>query len=277
MLTFPFCKINLGLHIVNKRADGFHNIETIFYPVKSLTDVLEIIPSERFDFQCYGLQIDGKEEDNLVVKAYNLMRQRHHLPPVSINLLKNIPAGAGLGGGSSDAAAALVLLNKLFNLHLDNETLKTYASELGSDCPFFIEGTPAFASNRGEKLLPCDCPELTDKQIVIVKPNIHISTADAYANCNPAFPETDLREIMQKPVSSWKNLLKNDFEKTLFLLHPRLAAIKKMLYRKGALYASLSGSGSALFGIFDDVPKWEEEGDWGVYHKENSKIHYTKL
>jgi 4-diphosphocytidyl-2-C-methyl-D-erythritol kinase len=251
MLTFPFCKINLGLHIINKRADGFHDIETVFYPVKTLTDVLEIIPSEQFSFQCYGISVDGKDEDNLVVKAYNLMQQRYHLPPVSIHLVKKIPIGAGLGGGSSDAAAALVLLNKLFNLHLDTETLKAHASDLGSDCPFFIEGTPAFASGRGEKLIPCRCPELENKHILIVNPNIHISTAEAYSTCKPSQPETDLREIVQKPIASWKTLLKNDFEKTLFPAYPYLVELKEKLYRDGALYASLSGSGSALFGVFN--------------------------
>ncbi|MCL2131355.1 MAG: 4-(cytidine 5'-diphospho)-2-C-methyl-D-erythritol kinase [Lentimicrobiaceae bacterium] len=254
MLTFPFCKINLGLHIINKRPDGFHNIETVFYPVETITDVLEIIPSEQFDFQCFGVQIDGEKEDNLVVKAYNLMKQHYHLPPVSISLLKKIPAGAGLGGGSSDAAAALVLLNKLFNLHLDTETLKTHAATLGSDCPFFIEGTPAFACGRGENLIPCNCPELEGKHIVVVKPDIHISTADAYCNCKPSSSEMNLREIIQKPISSWKTLLKNDFEKTLFPAYPRLAEIKENLYQQGAMYASLSGSGSALFGIFEQNP-----------------------
>jgi 4-diphosphocytidyl-2-C-methyl-D-erythritol kinase len=253
MLTFPFCKINLGLHIVGKRADGFHDIETVFYPVKTITDVLEIIPSEQFDFQCHGISLDGKAEDNLVVRAYNLMKQLYDLPPVSIHLLKKIPAGAGLGGGSSDAVSALVLLNKLFHLHLDNETLKNHAAALGSDCPFFIEGTPAFASGRGENLTLCNCPELSGKQIVIVNPEIHISTAEAYAHCKPSPPETDLREIMQKPISSWKSLLKNDFEKTLFPLYPRLAEIKEQLYQQGALYASLSGSGSALLGVFEET------------------------
>ena len=259
MITFPFCKINLGLHIVSKRADGFHNIETVFYPMKTITDVLEIIPSERFDFQCYGQPIAGEEADNLVVKAYNLMRQRYHLPPVSIHLLKNIPMGAGLGGGSSDAAAALVLLNNLFHLHLDNETLKTFAATLGSDCSFFIDGTPAFACGRGENLTPCDCSQLEDKQIVVVRPDIHISTAEAYAHCEPSQPEISLPEIIQQPISTWKSLLKNDFEKTLFPLHPRLAEIKEMLYQKGALYASLSGSGSALFGVFEKGDKVNDE------------------
>jgi len=254
MITFPVCKINLGLHIVRKYADGFHQIETVFYPINNLTDVLEIIPAEQFHFQCYGIPIEGKMENNLVVKAYNLMKERYHLPPVSIYLLKNIPAGAGLGGGSSDAAAALVLLNKLFHLNLDNETLKSHAETLGSDCSFFIENTPAFASDRGNNLTPCRCPEMDGKRIVIVKPNIHISTAEAYSRCQPAPPEMDLREIMQQPIADWKNLLKNDFEKTLFPVYPQLAEIKEMLYRKGALYASLSGSGSALFGIFDEIP-----------------------
>ena len=255
MITFPFCKINLGLHIVGKRTDGFHNIETVYYPVKTMTDVLEIVPSKQFDFQCYGISVEGNKEDNLVVKAYHLMQKAYQLPPVSISLLKKIPTGAGLGGGSSDAAAALVLLNKLFHLHLDNETLKIHAATLGSDCPFFIDGSPAFACGKGENLVPCNCPELAEKQIVIVKPNIHISTVVAYAHCQPAQPEMDLREIMQLPISSWKFVLKNDFEKTLFPVHPRLAEIKELLYKEGALYALLSGSGSALFGIFDEVPK----------------------
>lgn len=254
MIVFPFCKINLGLHIVSKRADGFHNIETVFYPVKSITDVLEIIPSKQFGFQSYGLPIGGREEDNLVVKAYNLMKVQYSLPPVSIYLMKNIPTGAGLGGGSSDAATVLVLLNQLFHLHLDNETLKAHAATLGSDCPFFIEGNPAFACDKGDRLLACDCTELDGKHIVVINPNVHISTAIAYSNCKPAPSEMDLREIMQTPISQWKTLLKNDFEKTIFPAYPRLAEIKEMLYRKGALYASLSGSGSALFGIFDSVP-----------------------
>jgi len=251
MLTFPFCKINLGLHIVNKRADGFHNIETVFFPIKTITDVLEIIPSEHFSFQSHGIQINGQEEDNLVVKAYNLMKEHHRLPPVAINLLKNIPTGAGLGGGSSDAATTLVLLNKLFHLQLDNEILKLYAADLGSDCPFFIEGMPAFACGRGENISLCDCPELAGKRIVIVNPNIHIRTAEAYINCEPSVPEMDLREIIQKPISSWKNLLKNDFEKTLFPRYPRFVEIKEKLYKEGALYVSLSGSGSSLFAIFN--------------------------
>ena len=265
MITFPFCKINLGLHITNKRPDGFHNIETIFYPVKYLTDVLEIIPSKQFDFQCYGIPIDGKKENNLVVKAYNLMQQHYHLSPVSISLLKNIPIGAGLGGGSSDASAVLVLLNKLFNLHLDSETLKIHAAKLGSDCCFFIEGTPASASNRGETLIPCNCPELDGKQIIVVKPNIRIRTAEAYSLCKPSFPEMDLHEIIQKPISLWKSLLKNDFEKTIFPVYPRLAEIKEMLYREGALYASLSGSGSALFGVFDQMPALQLGKDCTVF------------
>jgi len=265
MLTFPFCKINLGLHIVNKRADGFHNIETIFYPVKNYTDVLEIIPSKQFSFQCYGVAIDGKKGDNLVVKAYNLMKHHYHLPPVSIKLLKNIPIGAGLGGGSADATATLILLNKLFNLHLDNETLKSYTSKLGSDCGFFIEGIPAFACGRGENLTFCDCPKLEGKYIVIIKPNIHISTAEAYSYCKPSIPEMDLREIMQNPISSWKNILKNDFEKTLFPLYPHLAKIKEKLYQKGALYASLSGSGSALFGIFNEILDLQLE-EWTIWN-----------
>jgi 4-diphosphocytidyl-2-C-methyl-D-erythritol kinase len=245
------------LHIISKITDGFHRIETIFFPVKTPSDVLEIVPSEQFDFQCYGMPVEGKAEDNLVVKAYNLMKQHYHLPPVSIYLLKNIPAGAGLGGGSSDAATALVMLNKLFSLHLDNETLKTHAATLGSDCSFFIENTPAFAFDRGNRLIPCSCPELAGKQIVIIKPNIHISTAEAYSHCQPTLPEMDLRQIMQKPIAEWKTLLKNDFEKTIFPIYPQLAEIKEMLYHKGAAYASLSGSGSALFGIFDEVPAWD--------------------
>ena len=276
MLTFPFCKINLGLHIINKRPDGFHNIETVFYPVETITDVLEIIPSEQFDFQCFGVQIDGKKEDNLVVKAYNLMKQHYHLPPVSIFLLKNIPAGAGLGGGSSDAAFALKLINTLFKLDLNDEKLKEYASQLGSDCSFFIDNVPAIGQGKGNELVPCVIPQLSEKQIVIVTPDVFVSTAEAYKSCKPTKRTTSLSEIISQPLHTWKDLLVNDFEKTVFPLYPQLQKIKENLYQQGAVYASLSGSGGALYGIFDE--KWKRvktEGKMQYFHK-NTRCHETK-
>ena len=254
MVIFPSCKINLGLHILSKGEDGFHTIETVFYPVHALSDVLEIIPcrQEEAAFQQRGIPIGQSTELNLVEKTYRLLQQDFDIPPVRMFLYKNIPVGAGLGGGSSDAAFALKLLNNLFNLCLTNEQLMLYAGRLGSDCPFFIENTPALGEGRGEVLTACPIPQLFGKHIVIVKPNMSISTAEAYKNCIPIQRNDSLSDILSLPLSNWNNTLVNDFEKTLFPVYPELKEIKEALYRKGALYASLSGSGSALFGIFDE-------------------------
>lgn len=237
MVAFPPCKINLGLNIVRKRADGYHDIETCFYPVR-WTDILEVIPSDTFGFTTSGNAIPG--DDNLCVRAYRLL----NAPPAKIHLHKIIPTGAGLGGGSSDAAWTLRLLNDVFDLKHSKEELKNYAAQLGSDCAFFIEDVPMIGTGRGEILTKADI-DLTGKHIVIVKPGIHVSTAEAYASVVPKESPFDLGDIRS---------LKNDFEPSVFKKYPAIASIKEALYEAGAYYASMSGSGSAVFGIFNSKP-----------------------
>ena len=256
MIVFPPAKINLGLHIHRKRTDGFHAIETVFYPLHSFSDTLEIIPTDKpqYSFQQSGLLIENQKDINLVEKAFLLLQKRYDLPSVDIFLHKQIPVGAGLGGGSSDAASALKLINTVFKLGLSAEKLREYASELGSDCPFFIDNIPAVGTGKGDELLPCSIPQLSGKYIVVHTPNIFISTAQAYKTCQPVKRDISLLEIIAQPLPTWKNLLINDFEKTLFPLYPQLQEIKENLYHCGAVYASLSGSGSSLYGIFDEKP-----------------------
>jgi 4-diphosphocytidyl-2-C-methyl-D-erythritol kinase len=247
MIVFPDAKINIGLYVTNKRSDGFHNIESVFYPVP-FQDVLEILPAEKFSFHGHGIPLDGKHEDNLCVKAYQLLKQEYQLPEVEMHLLKNIPAGAGLGGGSSDASFTLKLLNEQFKLEIDNENLKEYAAILGSDCPFFIDNRPAYVSGRGEVLESVNL-NLKGYHITIVHPGIHISTNEAFAHVKPSIADISVKEIINKPLEEWKDLLRNDFEVYAFNKYPVLAEIKKELYNAGALYAAMSGSGSAVYGI----------------------------
>lgn len=249
MVSFPPCKINLGLNVIRKRPDGYHDIETCFYPLP-WTDILEVIKSDSFQFTSSGISIPGSSDDNLCVKAYTLLNNEFNLGPVRIHLHKIIPMGAGLGGGSSDAAHTLLLLNDVFDLKLTATDLQQYASWVGSDCSFFIQDKPMIGSGRGEMLSPIDL-KLKGKFIVIIKPDIHVSTAKAYAGIKPAASETPLRNIIDQPVSQWKARLVNDFEKTVFDRHPRIKEIKEELYQHSALYASMSGSGSSVFGIFD--------------------------
>jgi len=253
MIVFPTAKINLGLHIHSKRADGFHNIETVLYPIHSLSDVLDIIPSKKseYSFQQSGIIIENQNDSNIVEKAYLLLKKKYKLPSVDIFLYKKIPVGAGLGGGSSDAAFALKLLNIVFKLNLSNEELKKYASKLGSDCTFFIDNVSAIGMGRGNELFPFPIPQLFDKHIVIVTPDVFISTAQAYKVCQPIKRTISLSEIISQPLQTWKELLVNDFEKILFPIYPQLQKIKENFYNQGAIYASLSGSGSSLYGIFD--------------------------
>lgn len=250
MISFPCAKINLGLNVISKREDGYHNIETVFFPVRGLTDILEIVESDRFSFAQTGESLDSTVENNLCVKAYRILEKDYGLSPVSIFLHKHIPAGAGLGGGSSDASFTLAALNRIFGLGLSREQLISYAAMLGSDCAFFIDSVPALASGKGELLQPVD-PDLSGLNILLVKPDIHVSTKDAYANIEPQIPCTPVSEIIRLPVEQWKNQLRNDFEKSIFPLHPAIAAIKEEMYRQGALYASMSGSGASVFGLFD--------------------------
>lgn len=252
MLTFPNIKINLGLSITEKRPDGYHNLETVFYPV-NLEDALEIRTSpeaeKKITLHQYGMEIAGSPEDNLVAKAYSLLDKEFHLPPVEIHLYKHIPSGAGLGGGSSDAAFMLKLLNEQFHLNLSEEQLEIYAATLGADCAFFIKNKPVYAEGIGNIFSPIEL-SLKGYQIMIVKPDVFVSTREAFANIHPHHPEYPVKEVIRRPVAEWKDTLINDFEASVFPQHPVIGEIKQELYNQGAIYASMSGSGSSVFGLF---------------------------
>ena len=250
MVSFPNCKINLGLNIVNKRSDGYHDIETVFFPVH-LRDALEVIERDKFEFSTSGFSIEGEPEKNLCTKAYDLLKKDFpQLPTVQMHLHKAIPMGAGLGGGSADGAFALKLLNKKFELNLSEKQLINYSLELGSDCPFFILNKPCFATGRGE-ILEQTGLDLSEFKIIIVHPAIHISTAWAFANIKSLKPVRSIKQTIQQPISTWKDELLNDFENTVFAKYPEIKNIKDKLYNAGATYASMSGSGSAVYGIFN--------------------------
>ena len=252
MVVFPHCKINLGLRVLNKRPDGFHNIETIFYPIH-WQDVVEIIPSNsNINFTSSGISIDGNPTANLCLKAFDLLKVDFPaLPSCNIHLHKNIPIGAGLGGGSSDGSAVLSLLNEMFDLNISISRLEEYAVQLGSDCPFFLHKKPMLAQGRGELLSPIEL-SLAEYAIVVINPLIHINTGWAFSqlqlNNKNAY---SLTEIITNPIASWQNLLKNDFEPAIFNAHPAIETLKQQLIDEGALYASMSGSGSSVFGIFE--------------------------
>jgi 4-diphosphocytidyl-2-C-methyl-D-erythritol kinase len=253
MVSFPPCKINLGLHIIRKRPDGYHDLETCFYPVP-WTDILEIIPADSLAFTSSGLAIPGREDDNLCLKAYRLLQRDFNLKPVKIHLHKIIPMGAGLGGGSADGAHTVRLLNNQFQLNLSAEKMMAYTAQLGSDCSFFIQDKPLLGTGRGEVLQPLAL-SLKGKYMVIAKPDVHVSTAEAYAGVTPALPALPLHEAITQPLHAWKNVVHNDFETSVFQKYPVIASLKETLYRQGAVYASMSGSGAAVFGIFDkEVP-----------------------
>lgn len=259
MLRFPYSKINLGLRVLRKRSDAFHDIETIMYPI-GLSDALEIIksPDDIFRWQTSGIDIPGEDAHNLCVKAFKLIQDSYHIPDVKMHLHKNIPMGAGLGGGSSDAAFTLRMLNEYFGLGIESGKLKLLAAKLGSDCPFFIDNLVSLASGRGESLEPISL-SLKDYFLLIVKPDIHITTAEAYANLNIKEHKQGLLDIIRQPISTWKESLYNDFESYVFNKHPEVAKLKSLLYEQGAIYASLTGSGSAIYGIFAEDPSIEQE------------------
>ncbi len=258
MVVFPNAKINLGLNIKYKRPDGFHELETVMYPIK-LTDILEIIPAKKTSLHLSGKAFGAcKTEDNLVYKAWQLLNEKIKIPNVEIHLHKNIPSGAGLGGGSSDAAFTITALNKMFELQLSDNEMEIYAGKLGSDCAFFIRNQPALALGRGEKLNPIPV-DLKGFYLAIVVPDIQISTAEAYRGVRPKNQETPIQNIIKKTVRDWKRSLFNDFEPHIFQLHPLLARIKELLYEKGAVYASMSGSGSAMYGIFEQKTDLENQ------------------
>lgn len=264
MLSFPNIKINLGLYITERRNDGFHNLLTCFYPVQ-WNDILEIVPSDTFEFKQTGLEVPGNEADNLCVKAYKLLKQDFNLPNAFIHLHKIIPMGAGLGGGSSDAAFVLKTLNEVFELGISIPQLEKYAAQLGSDCAFFIQNKPTIASGRGEIFQDCTL-DLKGTQIVIVYPNVHVSTADAFSGVKPQPFEGDFEALLQDK-TKWKTSLFNQFEETIFPKYPLLAEIKETLYNKGAFYASMSGSGSAVFGLFEKEVDVKDFGFQTFYHR----------
>jgi 4-diphosphocytidyl-2-C-methyl-D-erythritol kinase len=261
MIRFPNAKINLGLNIVGKRDDGYHDLETVFYPL-GLKDALEILPAEDgasapegVELHLSGLQVDGPSSENICVKAWRLLKRDFPgLPSIRLFLHKSIPMGAGLGGGSSDGAFALEMIAAEFSLPIDRERLAAYSLRLGSDCPFFLLNRPAYGTGRGERLVPVPL-DLSEYRILLVHPGIHVSTAQAFSGVIPSQPELNVRDIVSQPVDNWKGLLFNDFERTVFVAHPEIADIKQNLYEAGAVFASMSGSGSSVFGLF---PKGKE-------------------
>ena len=250
MITFPNAKINLGLNIVEKRADGYHNLETVFYPIP-VEDALEIHLSKDNVVKLYqsGTAIEGHLEDNLVVKAFRLLQTEYNLPAVDIYLHKNIPSGAGLGGGSADAAFMLKLLNTRFELGLDTPALEAHAATLGADCAFFIANKPTFAEGIGNLFSPIQV-SLSGYQLLLVKLPIFVSTREAFALIKPHRPAHSLREVVAMPINQWREYLVNDFEESVFAQHPAIAELKASLYDMGAVYAAMSGSGSSVFALF---------------------------
>ena len=255
MICFPNAKINLGLNIVSKRKDGYHNIETIFYPI-GLKDALEVLPSKgkmTYNLFSTGIDVGSNPENNLVIKALALMGADKYIPNIDIHLLKTIPSGAGLGGGSSDGAFMLTLLNNTFALGYSIDELQQFAVKLGADCAFFLKNKPAFATGIGDQLEDITL-SLHNYHLVVVKPDISVSTKEAYAEIVPKQPEVSLKEIVKLPIEEWRTYMHNDFEAPIFKKHPAIAEIKQTLYHKGAVYASMSGSGTSVYGFFNKKP-----------------------
>jgi 4-diphosphocytidyl-2-C-methyl-D-erythritol kinase len=263
MLSFPNAKINLGLNIIAKRADDFHNIESVFYPV-SLCDSLELIENKSADkqnvvFSSSGILIPGNNSDNLCYKAYELISKDYKLQPVKVHLHKHIPIGAGLGGGSADAAFFIKMLNELFSLNLSTDILERYAAKLGSDCSFFINNKPAYIEGKGDEHQPIEV-KLKGHFIVLVYPHIHVNTAKAYSGVKPKPAKYSLKEdVLNLPIEQWRNRIHNDFEDSIFPQFPEIKNIKEQLYALGAAYAAMSGSGSTVFGIFKNKPNIKQE------------------
>ena len=250
MIIFPNAKINLGLNVISRRNDGFHNIETILYPVK-VKEALEIIEADRLLFTSSGIAVPGNPDENLCMKAYHLISKDTKLPPVHFHLHKQIPVGAGLGGGSADAAFCIRLLNQKFGLGFTADQMKDYARQLGSDCAFFIENQPVLATGKGDQFTKIDL-KLDKYFMVLVMPPVHVNTADAYQEIKPASSVFSLASFEDLPIENWPDVLKNDFEGTVFKKHPVIGDLKKELYKSGALYASMSGSGAAVYAIFEN-------------------------
>lgn len=252
MISFPNAKINIGLHITEKRPDGFHNLETVFFPV-GWSDVLEFAESDQLQFTCSGINISGDPESNLVMKAYRLIKGEYQIPPLKIHLHKQIPFGAGLGGGSSDGAFMLMMLNKWFDLSISEDKLLHYAASLGSDCPFFILNKPVYATGRGEIMNIIDL-KFNGLSLLLVKPPIEVSTAKAFQFIVPEKPKVSLHELIQLPIENWKRKIENQFESSVIQQFPDIKVLIQTMYDHGATYASMSGSGSCVFGLFKNLP-----------------------
>ena len=248
MIVYPNAKINIGLNVLEKRADGYHELSSVFYPVKDLCDILEILPSTEFSSSSSGIKIPG--EGNICAKAFEMLKQDFDIDNVKIHLHKQIPIGAGLGGGSADGAFMLKAINILFDLKLSTSQLEKYALQLGADCPFFIENTPKYVQGIGENMSSVDL-DLSAYELKFIFPEFHISTSEAYADITPKISETDLLDLISQPIENWKTKVKNDFEILAFKKHPQLGRMKSQLYTDGAIYASMSGSGSVLYGVFE--------------------------
>jgi len=247
MIVYPNAKVNIGLNVLKRREDRYHEISSILYPVKNLSDILEIIPADVLLFSSSGISIPGAE--NICMKAYDLLKADFDIPLVKIHLHKQIPIGAGLGGGSADGAFTLIALNRIFDLRLSLDQLEKYALRLGADCPFFIENRPKHVTGIGEKMFPVNL-DLSSFELKFIFPELHISTAEAYSGITPQLPMIDLLDLIGQPIESWKRNIKNDFEIPAFTKYPKLKVMKEQLYADGAIYASMSGSGSVLYGIF---------------------------
>jgi len=256
MIKFPNCKINLGLNVVEKRKDGYHNLETVFYPVP-ICDALEIFDMDQqfpsdvdCDLKVTNIKIEGDERRNLVVRAYNLLKHDYPtLPRIHAHLYKGIPTQAGMGGGSSDCSFMLMLLNEQYNLGIAKAQMINYAASLGADCPFFIHNSPCYAEGIGERLEPINL-SLKGWNLAIVRPDIPVSTKEAFSMITPCRPTYNCRDVVMKPIENWRDYLHNDFERSVFTIHPELEDIKNELYKMGAVYAAMSGSGSSIYGLF---------------------------
>ena len=270
MLDFSACKVNIGLNVVEKRSDGFHNIETVFYPIEwhDALEVLETTENQEFKMSFSGSPISGALEDNIVYKAYQIIKKEYSLPPIKVHLHKNIPMGAGLGGGSSNGASFINLIDKTFHLNMPLATKTEIAKQLGSDCAFFIESKPVFATEKGDVFQPLKI-NLSHYYILIAYPNIHSNTKIAYGGVTPKQPKLSIKTIIEtKPIEQWKALLVNDFEASVCKAFSEISSLKQTMYDVGAVYASMSGSGSAVFGIFKERPKMSFDKGYSFFLQE---------
>ncbi|MGY4384707.1 4-diphosphocytidyl-2-C-methyl-D-erythritol kinase [Pedobacter sp. UYP24] len=253
MLAFANAKINLGLFITEKRTDGYHNLDTVFYPIK-INDVIEITDAAFTHCCIVGIDVPGNPDDNLCMEAYKAVSKDFNIPAQQITLLKNIPVGAGLGGGSADAAFLIKLLNDKYKLGLTSTEMENYVKPLGADCAFFINNKPVLAKGKGDEFSQLEL-DLSAYYLVLVKPDIHVSTSDAYSGIKPSFPSTSLEELIHLPLSEWRHHVFNDFESSVFVIYPQIRSIKEALYHEGAIFALMSGSGSSVFAIFENPVK----------------------